>query len=375
MSTAARFCPQCGTPAALYAMICSNCGRSLSEASSVPPTQYASPSSGVAPTEYASPSSGVPPTQYASPPSTDPYSSSAYGASAPSTDPYGSSAYGASSTPVTNPYSSSPYEVSSVPPPPSGAAPGPRKGPPVIAIVGAVVLLIVLLGGGIFFFTAGKKTTTSAATPQANTAAASTATAEASQALFFDNFANNSKGWQTGKTAASSQTISNNMLTLEDHQPNDFVNELLPTNAPFSDFKLVVTFTMEQGDKNDIVGISLRTDSNFTHEYHVQFDGGQNFEIGKAYPDSSGNTQEKVLSGSAPAAALKPVGQPNTVTIVMKGNTLVLLINDSVVKTVTDSDYATGQIALYVGHGTTSSAVKASFSSVAVYPPPFQLPS
>ena len=363
MSTPARFCPQCGTPAALYAMVCSNCGRSLSEASSVPPTQYASPSS------------GVPPTQYASPPSTDPYSSSAYGASAPSTDPYGSSAYGASSTPVTNPYSSSPYEVSPAPPPPSGAAPGPRKGPPVIAIVGAVVLLVVLLGGGIFFFTAGKKTTTSAATPQANTAAASTATAEASQALFFDNFANNSKGWTVGKSAGSSQTISNNMLILEDHQPNDSIADLLPTNAPFSDFKLVVTFTMEQGDKNDVVGISLRTDSSFSKEYHVQFDGGQNFDIGKSYPDSSGNVQVKELSGFAPAAALKPIGQPNTVTIVMKGNTLVLLINDSVVKTVTDSDYATGQLALYVVHGNTSSGVKASFSSVAVYPPPFQLPS
>ncbi len=165
------------------------------------------------------------------------------------------------------------------------------------------------------------------------------------------------------------------MLTLEDHQPNDSVNDLLPTNNPFSDFKLVVTFTMEQGDQNDVVGISLRTDSSFSHEYHVAFDGGQNFEIGKEYLDSSGNAQEKVLSGVAPAAALKPIGQPNTVTIVMKGNTLVLLINDSVVKTVTDSDYATGQIALYIGHGNTSSGVKASFSSVAVYPPPFQLPS
>jgi len=374
MSTPARFCPQCGTPAAQYAMICSNCGKSLSEASSVPPTQYASPPPGVPPTQYASPPSTDPygsPAYGASAPSTDPYGSPAYGASVPSTDPYGSSAYGASSTPAANPYSSSPYEVSSAPPPPaSGGAPGPRKGPPVIAIVGAVVLLIVLLGGGIFFFTAGKKTTTST-----TTSAASTATAEASQALFFDNFANNSKGWVTGKSAGSSQTISNNMLTLEDHQPNDSIFDFLPTNAPFSDFKLVVTFTMEQGDKNDVVGISLRSDSSFNHEYHVQFDGGQNFEIGKSYLDSSGNVQGKALSDYAPAAALKPVGQPNTITVVMKGNTLVLLINGSVVKTVTDSDYATGQIALYVIHGNTSSAVKASFSSVAVYPPPFQLPS
>lgn len=55
--------------------------------------------------------------------------------------------------------------------------------------------------------------------------------------------------------------------------------------------------------------------------------------------------------------------------------TLVLLINDTPVKTITDSDYTSGQIALFVEHATTSNGVKASFSSVAVYPAPDQLPS
>jgi len=369
MSTPARFCPQCGTPAAPYAMICSNCGRSLSEASSVPPTQYASPSSGVPPTQYASPSSGVPPTQYASPPSTDPYGSSAYGASAPSTDPYGSSAYGASSTPVTNPYSSSPYEVISAPPPPSGAAPGPRKGPPVIAIVGAVVLLIVLLGGGIFFFTRGKTTTTSTTTP-----AALTATAEASQALFFDNFTNNSKGWTVGQTANTSEAISNNTLILQTSDTTALLNEFLPTRQPFSDFKLVVSYTMQQGDKNDYLGIALRSKSDFSQDYEVHLWGDGTYSIGKDYLDSSNNTQFKGFVEPT-TASFNPAGQPNTVTIIMVGSTLVLMNGNTVVKTVTDSSYATGQIALFLLHGTSSSGLKVAVSSIAVYPPPSQLPS
>jgi hypothetical protein len=157
MSTSARFCPQCGTPAASYATICSNCGRSLSEASSVPPTQYASPSSGVPPTQYASPSSGIPPTQYASPPSTDPYSSSAYSASAPTTDPYGSSAYGVSSTPITNPYSSSPYEVSSAAPPPpasvtfTGTQKKGRRG----LWIGLGAVAVLVIGGVVGFLILG----------------------------------------------------------------------------------------------------------------------------------------------------------------------------------------------------------------------------
>jgi len=338
-------------------MICSNCGRSLSEASSVPPTQYASPSSGVAPT------------QYASPPSTDPYGSSAYGASAPSTDPYGSSAYGASSTPITNPYSSSPYEVISAPPPPSGAAPGPRKGPPVIAIVGAVVLLIVLLGGGIFFFTRGKTTTTSTTTP-----AALTATAEASQALFFDNFANNGKGWTVGQTATSSQAISNNTLILQTSDTTALLNEFLPTKQPFSDFKLVVSYTMQQGDKNDYLGIALRSKSDFSQDYEVHLWADGSYTIGKDYLDSSGNIQFKTLFDTK-TPTFNSVGKPNTVTIIMVGNTLVFMNGNTVVKTITDGSYATGQIGLFLYHGNTSSGITVAVSSIAVYPPPSQLPS
>jgi hypothetical protein len=245
-------------------------------------------------------------------------------------------------------------------------------------MVGAVLLLLVLAGGGIFFFTSSKKapsTTTpkTSATPTVNPASL-TVTAEASQALFFDSFANNNNGWTVGKTATSSQAISNNALILETSDTTALLNEFLPTQQPFSDFKLVVSYTMQQGDKNDYLGIALRSKSDFSQDYEVHLWGDGTYSIGKDYQDSSNNTQFKVFVEPT-TASFNPAGQPNTVTIIMVGSTLVLMNGNTVVKTVTDSSYATGQIALFLLHGTSSSGIKVAVSSIAVYPPPSQLPS
>jgi hypothetical protein len=52
----------------------------------------------------------------------------------------------------------------------------------------------------------------------------------------------------------------------------------------------------------------------------------------------------------------------------MQGSNLTLLINNTVVTTLTDSDYTRGQIALFVNNGETSDGVTAVFSSIVVYP-------
>ncbi len=43
-------------------------------------------------------------------------------------------------------------------------------------------------------------------------------------------------------------------------------------------------------------------------------------------------------------------------------------MNNTVVTTLTDSDYTRGQIALFVNNGETSDGVTAVFSSIVVYP-------
>jgi 3-keto-disaccharide hydrolase len=376
-------CPQCGTLLAPGETVCKTCGRR-----SIEPTQYASPSylsssmsgsSTVEPTQYASPSypgyaspgsSTVEPTQYASPASASPYESGSQSAS--------------------NLYASSPYETasSSAAPPPPPTLPyatplpyaqpvQPKKGPNIGLLIGVGVLLLVLIGGGVLLFAGGKKAPTQGATSSSTAtstknATAATGTASAAQPLFADTFADNSKGWTLGNGA----TISDHALTLATTGKNASVNEFLPVNNPFGDFLLKVTYTVEQGDQNDVVGLSLRTDSNFNHEYHINLDvANQTFEIGKEYVDSSNKLQEKVLVPVTTSSALNPVGQQNTIAVVMKGNHLVLSINGKVVESVSDSDYSSGQIAIYAIHGNTSDGVKASFTNVSIYPAPDQLPS
>jgi hypothetical protein len=58
----------------------------------------------------------------------------------------------------------------------------------------------------------------------------------------------------------------------------------------------------------------------------------------------------------------------------MKGSSIVLLINDKVVDSITDSNYTSGQIALFAENGRTSSGVNAVFNNIAVYPAPDKLP-
>jgi hypothetical protein len=387
MSSTYRQCSKCGTALPIGSTFCPNCGTPYSEplaptqyagsSSSIPPTEYASPSPPLLPTQLAGSSPAIPPTQYASP-TTDPYGGSPYSASNPTIDPYSSSPYGTPASdpyssspyapPLANPYSSSPYGTETAPPPPKTPAPGKR--PPIAVMVGAVILLLVLAGGGIFFFASSKKTPT---TPTVNPASL-TVTAEASQALFFDDFANNNKGWTVGQTATSSQTISNNTLILETSDQKAFPTEPLPTQQPFSDFKLVISFTMQQGDKNDYLAIAMRSTSDTTRDYEVHLWGDGSYSIGKSYLDSSGNAQYKVFVETT-TASFNPTGKPNTVTIIMVGSTLVLMNGNTVVKTVNDSSYATGQIILFLSHGDSSSGTKVAISTIAVYPPPSQLPS
>jgi Domain of Unknown Function (DUF1080) len=353
-------CPQCGTLLAPGETVCKTCGRR-----SIEPTQYAGPSYL---SSSMSGSSTVEPTQYASPASASPYESGSLSTS--------------------NPYASSPYETASAAPPPPPASPyatplpyvqpaQPKKGPNIGLLIGVGALLLVLIGGGVLFFAGGKKGPTQGATSSSTATAAKNATAaagtaSAAQPLFADTFADNSKGWTLGNGA----TISDHALTLATTGKNASVNEFLPVNNPFGDFLLKVTYTIEQGDQNDVVGLSLRTDSNFNHEYHINLDvANQTFEIGREYVDSSNKLQEKVLVPATTSSALNPVGQQNTIAVVMKGDHLALSINGKVVESVSDSDYSSGQIAIYATHGNTSDGVKASFTNVSVYPAPDQLPS
>jgi hypothetical protein len=396
MSMSNRVCQKCGNPLAPGEVYCSNCGTRYSEPGAVEPTQRASSSyPGVSspgqppiePTQYAGPAStpsspyagspydnppyGAPSTSYGSPGSNyTPPSPPAYTPSPPSNVPYGG-AYGQQQAgqygDVPGVYGQQPGQYGMGYPQP----PQPKKGPNIGLILGVVVLLVLLIGGGLFLLTRPKGGTTNTGNP---TPGVTQNTVPTPQPLFSDNFADNSKGWATGNDNGFSRNITNNALVLVENNQNHILPEPLPTNSTFSDFTVTATFTFDHGDQNDSVGIYMRGDSNLDHDYRVDINGNNTYAIAREYIDTSNTPRQHFIVTATSSSAIKPIGQQNIVTVIMKGSQLVLLINGTKVDSITDTNYTNGQIAVYVAHGNTSKGAQASFTGVAVYPAPPQLP-
>jgi len=254
-------------------------------------------------------------------------------------------------------------------------APKPKKGPNVGLIIGIVALLVIVVGAGIFFATRphGGNTTNSNTTTPIPVGTRPTGV-PTPQALFTSKFADNSQGWATGNDNGFSRIINNDQLTMSDSNHKILI-ESLPINTTFSDFSVTANFTFMKGDQNDGIGLYVRGDSNLDHDYRIEVFGDNTYGIGKEYLDSNNTGKVAILVNPANAPSLHPVGQENKMTVIMKGPTLVLLINDTLVTTITDHDYTSGQIALFVQNGSSSNGVTGSFSSVLVYPAPAQLPS
>lgn len=250
--------------------------------------------------------------------------------------------------------------------------PQPRRGPNVGLIIGILFLLLVLVGGGIFALTRlnqGGKSNANASTPTVQATPTPTP-----KPLFSDTFANNDNGWSVGTGSGFSHVIENNALTMADANQKILI-ESVPTNT-IDDFTVTVTLTLLQGDQNDSVGIYMRGDSNLDHDYRVDIFGDTTYSIAKEYLDSNNTPRVSFLVDPSSSSALKATGQENKITVIMKGSQIVLMINGTVVRSITDSTYTKkGQIALFVQNGTTSGGVKAAFSSITLSPAPDQLPS
>jgi len=217
-----------------------------------------------------------------------------------------------------------------------------------------------------------------AATPSP-TATLSPTPQDAHEPLFSDFFFDNSKGWATGDATGYTRTISDGHLMLAATNHKVLVESLPPINTftsvnDFKDFSITTTFTLMQADQHDSVGLYLRGDSNLDHDYQIVIYGNASFAINKEWLDETKTQKTTALVDPTPIPSLRPLGQQNTLTAVMKGSTLVLKLNGSVITSLEDSDYTHGQIALFVEHGSTSNGVKAMFSSVEIYPAPEELP-
>ncbi len=249
------------------------------------------------------------------------------------------------------------------------------KRPNLLVIVGVAILLLAILGGSIFTFSRSRGATV---TQHGTTASSSLTSVSSSASLFSENFADDSKGWGIGRGPGFSSNIAHNMLNMSEanHRVLDLtIPDTNNTHASYSDFSVTTTFTLLKADQNDSAGLYLRaasTNGNFSQGYFVDIYGDNSYDIFKVFANS---TKDTFLVGPTPSSAINAVGQQNKLTVVMKGTNIVVLINDKILISVSDTDFKSGQIALFVENGKSSNGVQASFSSVVINPAPKQLPS
>jgi hypothetical protein len=256
-------------------------------------------------------------------------------------------------------------------------APRPKRSPKVIVIVCLVALLLALGSGGIFFLLKSRghsiSILASAGTPTPTPTRISTVTPPA-QAAFFDTFVNNHLGWDLSNGAGYIRALANGMLLLTDTNPGTTLVESLPNNGIYNDFKLTVNFSIVKADKNDSAGVYVRGDNNLDHDYRIDINGDNTFDVAKEQLDAHNNLLVSILDGPRSNSTLKPLGQQNVLTVIMNGTRLVLLINGTEVSSITDSDYSTGQIALFTRTGEGSNGITMAISRVEVDLPPGKHP-
>jgi hypothetical protein len=262
-----------------------------------------------------------------------------------------------------------------VAPPGVGYAPIPqgpqqRKGPNVLLFVGGGILLLLLICGGILLALPKAHSTSTTTTGGVTSTVVPTP-----QALFSDTFADNSKNWDVASGTGFSATIGNSVLNMTDKN-HRILFEQLPTTDAYNDFRVTTTFTLNKGDKNDSAGFFLRASRNSHQGYYVDVYGNGAYDIERESPDPTKASGAKVvyLVDLTNTPSLLSTGQQNTLTVIMKGSTIIVMSGQTLLKTITDSTYTSGSVYLFAANGDTSSGVDVSYDSVQVYPAPNQLP-
>src|SRR3989441_1848651 len=160
-----------------------------------------------------------------------------------------------------------------------------------VRLIGAIALLLIMvISSGIFFYVHGKSSSTVSPTVRKATPTPTPTVLSTPQPLFFDDFADKSKGWYLGSASGYTRVIDNNTLTLADTN-HSILTESLPTNTTFGDFMVTVSFTLLQANQDDSMGLYLRGDSNLDYDYRIDIYGNNTYAISKEFLDASKSQQ------------------------------------------------------------------------------------
>jgi hypothetical protein len=186
------------------------------------------------------------------------------------------------------------------------------------------------------------------------------------QSQFYDTFKNNALGWSVSSTAGFYRTVQPGQLTLLNTNRGSTLVESLPTNSIFDNCTVIVDFTISKIGSGDSIGLYFRGDTSLEHDYRLDLNGNGTYDIAKEYLDSRNNPQVTMLVGPKSDSALNSPGKRNTIILTMNGSQLQLIINNIKVGAMSDSDYVSGQVALFAHLGGNSQDVAVSFSRVEI---------
>jgi hypothetical protein len=251
-----------------------------------------------------------------------------------------------------------------------------RKRAPALTLACVVVLLVALLGGSLFWML---RSNSGASSGKGGARARATATATVptwvpteitppAEALFYDTFVNNSHGWSLSGTDGLFRILDNvdNKLILADTNPGTTLVESVPTSTNLDNYLISVDFTINQGNASDGTGLYLRGDSILAHDYRVDINGDNTVDVAKESLDANQSEQTTMLLPRQHTSLLNPPGKQNTLTVILLGDSLTVLLNHFALTTITDLSYTSGQVALFARHGNSSGGVTVSYSRVEI---------
>lgn len=191
--------------------------------------------------------------------------------------------------------------------------------------------------------------------------------------LFSDNFSSDANGWNLQSSPGNyAVTLNNNALAME-MDKNQLLWELVPGERTFSNFTLIVNAALNRGDQNNGYGVYTRgtasAQSDMATYYRFELYGDGSYAIFKGVTDASGTSSDTKIVDYTLNAAIKKQGGTNQIMIIAKGPTLSFVVNGQLLKTITDTSYVSGSVALFISNlPEAKPGMQVQFSGFAIYP-------
>ncbi|HEX6481528.1 MAG TPA: DnaJ C-terminal domain-containing protein [Ktedonobacteraceae bacterium] len=165
----------------------------------------------------------------------------------------------------------------------------------------------------------------------------------------WDEFPTNSSG---GVCGFSGGTYHSSMSTKGFFQP-------CYSHISVNNFALQVQMMIAQGDEGGVVFRANNSNSTF-YLFRISASGAYDLYV---YVDSQGSHARRLLSGSS--GLINTGQQSNTITVIARGSNLYFYVNQQYLTSTTDTNYLSGQVALFGESDTNSTDV--AFSNLKIW--------